>query len=199
MVDYLQRVAGYAATGHSREQKLLFFHGSGGNGKGAFLRTISKALGTYALAANLDFAQAARYHGHPTDISQLRDRRLVLLAELGQGDQIDEARIKALTGGDVLSGLGIGQDFESFEPTQTYILATNHLPAVRSQDDGTWRRFVVIRWEARLVENPSAADLAAGAIPLDKSFEDGLASGITASRAGVRRAPTIHLADRAPG
>jgi putative DNA primase/helicase len=75
----------------------------------------------------------------------------------------------------VLSGRGIAQDFSTFEPTQTYILATNHLPVVKSQDDGTWRRFVVVPWPVRLVENPTDADLAAGALPLQKDFEDGLA------------------------
>src|SRR5205814_6293572 len=118
----------------------LIFAGSGNNGKSVFLRTISRALGEYSLAANPDFLQARRYHGHPTDVDQLRHARLVVVAELAAGDALDEARVKILTGGDFLRARGIGKDFSGFEPTFTMILQTNVLPVVYSPDDGMWRR-----------------------------------------------------------
>ncbi|HXX70561.1 MAG TPA: hypothetical protein VEK07_25485, partial [Polyangiaceae bacterium] len=40
MVEYLQRLAGYALTGEIREHVLAFFFGKGANGKSTFLRTL---------------------------------------------------------------------------------------------------------------------------------------------------------------
>jgi putative DNA primase/helicase len=38
---YLQRITGYFLTGETYEQELFFFYGSGGNGKGVWVQTIS--------------------------------------------------------------------------------------------------------------------------------------------------------------
>ena len=42
LVGYLQRIIGYALTGDVSEQILLFFYGTGGNGKSTFLGVILK-------------------------------------------------------------------------------------------------------------------------------------------------------------
>jgi putative DNA primase/helicase len=46
--DFLQRLAGYALTGETREHKVFFFWGTGRNGKGSFLNTLTWLLGDYA-------------------------------------------------------------------------------------------------------------------------------------------------------
>jgi P4 family phage/plasmid primase-like protien len=130
MMRLLQRIAGYAATGSSIEQSLPIFSGSGNNGKGVYLRMISRALGDYALAAHPDFLHKKRYHGHPTDIAQLQGTRLVVVSELAAGEGLDEARLKVLTGGDILRGRQIAQDFSEFAPTFTVVLQTNNLPVI---------------------------------------------------------------------
>lgn len=38
----------------------------------------------------------------------------------------------------------------SFTPTHTLVLYTNHLPKVRASDEGTWRRLIVIPFEAKI-------------------------------------------------
>ncbi|MFY9939812.1 MAG: hypothetical protein WAK33_23210 [Silvibacterium sp.] len=43
---FLQSLAGYAATGHAREQKFYVFKGPGANGKGTFIGLLMDALGT---------------------------------------------------------------------------------------------------------------------------------------------------------
>jgi putative DNA primase/helicase len=145
MADFLKRVAGYSTVGSSIEQTLLFFTGRGSNGKGAFCRTVSRALGEYAVSVNADFLHKRRYMSHPTDIIQLQGSRLVVVStELAPGEGLDESRVKTLTGGDFLRGRGIAKDFEQFLPTFSIIAMTNHLPMCRSQDDGWWRRLAVV-------------------------------------------------------
>jgi hypothetical protein len=51
MRDYLQRLAGYAATGHAKEQKLFSFVGGGANGKGTLMGVVMSAVGDYAVKA----------------------------------------------------------------------------------------------------------------------------------------------------
>jgi putative DNA primase/helicase len=46
--SFLQRMAGYALTGSTREHALFFAHGTGGNGKGVFLNTLTAVMGGYA-------------------------------------------------------------------------------------------------------------------------------------------------------
>ena len=49
LVAFLQRVAGYALTGTVREHALFFFYGTGRNGKGVFLNTLTAVLADYAV------------------------------------------------------------------------------------------------------------------------------------------------------
>ena len=45
MVDYLQRIIGYALTGSMKEQCLFIFNGFGANGKSTFLESNSEGVG----------------------------------------------------------------------------------------------------------------------------------------------------------
>jgi putative DNA primase/helicase len=45
LIDYIQKVFGYALTGDTREHALFFFHGTGANGKSVLVSTIAGILG----------------------------------------------------------------------------------------------------------------------------------------------------------
>ena len=51
LVTFLQRFCGYALTGSTAEQVLLFVFGPGKNGKSVFVNTISRVLGEHATIA----------------------------------------------------------------------------------------------------------------------------------------------------
>ena len=50
LLDYVQRLAGYALTGHRGEHLLPILWGAGANGKSTFLGTLQAVLGEYALS-----------------------------------------------------------------------------------------------------------------------------------------------------
>ena len=54
LARFLQRVAGYAATGLTREHALFFLYGRGANGKGTFLNTLVRLLKDYATVTPMD-------------------------------------------------------------------------------------------------------------------------------------------------
>lgn len=64
---FLQRVAGYAATGTTTEHALFFFYGTGGNGKGVFLNTLTALLRDYATVAPMEVFTESAADRHPTD------------------------------------------------------------------------------------------------------------------------------------
>ena len=66
--------------------------------------TLAKILGDYAIAAPMEMFLASKWDRHPTEIAQLKGARLVIAQETQKGRHWDEAKIKALTSSDPLSG-----------------------------------------------------------------------------------------------
>lgn len=139
-VDFLQRVAGYAATGSTAEHALFFLYGTGGNGKGTFLNTLQAVLADYAVVAPMEVFTESRTDRHPTELAMLRGARLVLAQETEEGRAWAESRIKALTGGDPVTARYMRQDFFTFEPKFKLLIAGNHKPALRNVDEAIRRR-----------------------------------------------------------
>jgi putative DNA primase/helicase len=94
LIAFLQRMAGYALTGSTREHALFFAYGTGGNGKGVFLNTLTAILGTYAATASIETFTASQSDRHPTDLAMLRGARLVSAQETEQGRRWAESRTK---------------------------------------------------------------------------------------------------------
>ena len=67
-------------------------------------------------------------------------RRFVCAQESREGAQLDEALIKALTGGDLITARFLHREFFTFRPTWKIWLATNHRPEIRGSDVGIWSR-----------------------------------------------------------
>ena len=94
---YLQRVAGYCLTGHTKEHVLFFLYGTGANGKSVFVNTLAGIWGDYAITAPIDLFMASHNERHPTELAMLRGARLVTATETTEGRRWDESKIKLLT------------------------------------------------------------------------------------------------------
>lgn len=162
---FLRRVAGYSLTGVTTEHALFFAYGTGGNGKGVFLNTLTAILGGYASVASMDTFVASFGERHPTDLAMLRGARLVTAQETEEGRQWAEARIKALTGGDPITARFMRQDFFTFVPQFKLAIAGNHKPVLRNVDDAIRRRLHLIPFTVKIPperRNPNlTADLKA--------------------------------------
>lgn len=154
---FVQRFAGYSLTGSTREEKFLVLNGEGGTGKGTVTETLAYVLADYADTLSTDVllqSRNASSGNEPTpEIAKLPAVRLLLASETGQGRMLDEARVKALTGGDRVTCRRLRCDPFTFKPNFKLWLSTNHVPRVRGTDEGVWRRI-------RLV-------------PFDQQFKDG--------------------------
>jgi putative DNA primase/helicase len=142
--QFLQRVAGYALTGTTREHALFFLYGTGANGKSVFINTVSGILADYHRTAAIETFTAASVERHPTDIAGLRGSRLVTAVETEEGRRWAESRIKSLTGGDKIAARFMRQDYFEFSPQFKLVIAGNHKPGLRSVDEAIRRRFNLI-------------------------------------------------------
>lgn len=140
---FVQRLAGYSASGDTRYHVLPFLNGPGGNGKSVFLDVLRAVLGDYAASTPSSFLMAGQQQ-HETEIARLHGLRLVVASEVNQDARFDEAKMKLLTGGDALTARFMRQDHFTFEPTHHLWLMGNHLPAVKAGGDSFWRRLRLI-------------------------------------------------------
>jgi P4 family phage/plasmid primase-like protien len=144
LVDYLQRVAGYALTGSTREHALVFLYGTGANGKSTFLNTLRGVFGTYATVAPADTFMEARGERHPTELAGLQGARLVVAQEIDDGQRWATARMKSLTSGDPVAARYMRGDFFEYTPGFKIILAGNHRPGLRTVDEAIRRRMHLV-------------------------------------------------------
>lgn len=159
LMAFLQVACGYALTGLTREQKLFFWFGDGGNGKGVFTTIIREMMGEYATTAPMDMFIASYGEKHPTELTILHKRRLVVASETEEGRRWNESRIKTLTGEDEITARRMREDNWSFKPTHKLWFLGNHKPALHSVDQAARRRFKIIPFDQKPeVEDPDLLD-----------------------------------------
>lgn len=144
---FLQRMAGYCLTGSTQAHALFFGFGTGANGKGTFVNTLTAIMGAYAAVAQMETFTASTGERHPADVAMLRGARLVTAQETEEGRRWAESKIKALTGGDPITARFMRQDFFTFTPQFKLLLIGNHKPALRNVDEAIRRRFHLIPFE----------------------------------------------------
>jgi putative DNA primase/helicase len=149
---YVQRVLGMGITGDVSEQRLPIAHGAGANGKSTLLGVVHGVLGDYACQLAPDVLLLTQHLQHPTSLMPLRGARLAISVEVEEGRRLAEVLVKQLTGGEQVVARYMRQDFVSFDPTHTIVLACNHLPAVGGDDHAIWRRLAVVPFDVQVPE-----------------------------------------------
>lgn len=153
---FLQRFHGYALTGLTGEQCLVFNFGDGANWKSTFNVIVAKVMGDYATTINFESlsgdGQRSGSQASP-DIARLPGARLVQSSEPGRGVQFKESLIKSLTGGEpILTRHNFG-DFFEFTPSFKMVLAGNHKPSIGGVDHGIWRRIRFVLWPTQIADH----------------------------------------------
>jgi putative DNA primase/helicase len=151
---YLQRVAGYCATGLTTEQVFFLMHGKlGANGKSVWQNVLSRILGTYSQAMPVETLMASSVDGRiPNDVARMAGKRFLAAAETKAGKALDEQRLKQLTGGDTVAARYMRAEWFEFRMVGKMLLTSNHLPKI-SDDSATWRRIHLILWPTHIPEH----------------------------------------------
>lgn len=150
---YLETALGLALIGNQDEHLFFMLSGVGGSGKGTIISLAQRILGTgetgYAMSVEASFLMARRTEGHPEQYARLAGKRLVSASEASEHETFDAARVKNLTGGDLISGRFMNKNTFTFMPTWSLFLMTNYRPKVSDEDTGFWRRFREIPFRHR--------------------------------------------------
>jgi putative DNA primase/helicase len=147
VIPFIQRAVGYSLTADTREECLFLMHGTGRNGKGVFVKTVSAILGDYAGTADFSTFTPRRDEGPRDDVANMRGKRLISAQESREGGALAESLIKWLTGGDKVRARRLYENSYEFEPTHKLWLATNHKPIIRGTDSAIWSRIKLIPFE----------------------------------------------------
>ena len=157
--NYLQAIAGVATTG-KMEQAVYCNHGSGSNGKSAFINTIATVLGDspggYSSHAQIETFMAClnRSGDKPRpELVRLRAQRMIASSEVTTGGLLDESMIKAWTGGEQMTHRGLHVDASPWKPQGSIFFGTNAAPGIRDSSDGIWRRMRFIKWGEQIPES----------------------------------------------
>ena len=144
LIGFVQRALGYSLTGSVREQVLFLCYGTGSNGKSVFLDMLRNVLGDYAMNIPFTVLELQQRPSLTNDLASMAGRRLVTSSETNESTRLNEARIKALTGGDPITARFLYSESFTYEPVAKFWLAVNHLPRVRDDSYGFWRRVRVL-------------------------------------------------------
>lgn len=160
--DFVQNWYGYAMTGDTGEQQLVFQSGGGANGKSVLTGLVSHVFGDYSAA--LPFASLLRNDrqrgGEPSpDIARLTGVRLVVASEPDLGSKLGESQIKELTGGEPVAVRHLHRDMFEMTPEFKLTLSGNHRPEVRGQDEGIWRRLNLVPFAVTIPKEERDKDL----------------------------------------
>jgi putative DNA primase/helicase len=143
LVGFIQRFCGYALTGSTAEQVLVYGWGLGGNGKSVFLNTILGVLGDYARPADVATLVSTDLARHGADLAALHGVRLVGVAE--STGRWTAGRLKLITGGDAVPLPG----GDSFRPCCKVLAMGNAPPVLAHVDAAIGRRLCVVPFRHR--------------------------------------------------
>lgn len=150
LIDYVQRIVGQAAIGRVHEEHMIIAYGGGANGKSTFWNTVARVLGNYSGKISAEALTMNCKRNVKPEMAELKGKRLIIASELEEGTRLNTGMVKQLCSTDPIQAEKKYKDPFSFDPSHTLVLYTNHLPRVSANDDGTWRRLIVIPFNAKI-------------------------------------------------
>ncbi len=158
--EYFRQLVGYSFSGSTRERILPIIHGPRANGKSVFLNMLDRILGNYSDTAPRDAITKSRnnnrHQGAATPhLIPFVGKRFMSCSETEEGDRLNDAFLKSMTGNDPISArANYGEQF-TFLPTAKIFLVTNFRPSFDAEDAAMVERIRYIPFDTVFVENPS--------------------------------------------
>lgn len=158
MAEFLQIISGYMVTGEMDMRSIFIYLGKGSNGKSLYERLMWKALGEGALSKEGDKRILVKHNNkatHSEYLAALEDSRLVVVGETDEGEQLNEALIKKITGQDRINVERKGDKQKEICPNSKILCLTNRKLHFDAAQQSLIDRFIYVPFKARFVDNPN--------------------------------------------
>lgn len=150
LINYVQMICGLACIGKVFVEAMIIAYGEGGNGKSTFWNSIFRVLGLYSGKISADTLTVGCRRNIKPEMAEMNGRRLLIASESQEGARLNDSIVKQLCSTDEVFAEKKYKDPFYFTPCHTLVLYTNHLPRVSGNDDGIWRRLIVIPFTNKL-------------------------------------------------
>ena len=148
LVKFHQMSLGACLSGAVEAHWMLFWIGSGRNGKNTLGDLFEHTLGDYADTVKSSLLMSRKYEEHPTEIANLRGLRVACSSEVAKNAHWDEGRVNEITGNARLSARKMRGDFFSFDRTHKHLVYGNHRPQIRTDNQAIRSRIKMVPFDA---------------------------------------------------
>ena len=162
--DTFEFIMNYLAStldGADKESMFVIMVGRGANGKSFLMEMHKGVLGDhYGTKMKMNYLTdfSNKTGAADPDLMKLKDVSFAYYSECNQGEVVNLARIKELTGMETVTGRALFRDMINFRPRCHHLCIQNHDFEIRSNDHGTWRRIVYIPLKITFILNPAEYD-----------------------------------------
>jgi P4 family phage/plasmid primase-like protien len=153
LVNYHQRLWGYALTGHITDRSLHIPWGDGSNGKSTLMvilqLILKKFYCTLSESVLLKSDKKSSAGSATPELMCLMFARLAVLEETGQQETLNSKRVKSITGGDTITGRHLFGHQVEFNTQSKPIMPTNFKPIFNIDDPAMIARIKLIPFLAK--------------------------------------------------
>lgn len=154
--EYVLKLFSTFLHGAVKEQKFNIWTGVGSNSKSLCVNLFENSFGDYCckFPITLLTQKRAASNAATAELARAKGKRFACLQEPSEDEKLNIGLMKELSGGDKIMARALFSNPIEFAPQFKMLLLCNHLPAVPSDDGGTWRRIRVVEFTSRFVDNP---------------------------------------------
>lgn len=141
LMEYVNRLFSYCLTGDISEQEVYFFVGDGANGKSVLFELMNRIFEDYSRTASADLLiDKTMQTNCKSELALLKGVRLVFASELDTNQKLKMSMVKNMTGGNEIVACQKYKNEITYIPKFKVVVATNHMPHINEDDNGSWRR-----------------------------------------------------------
>lgn len=154
MRNYLLILLSTCLAGSISEESFYVLTGSGANGKSKLMELMKYTMGDLFKPMDIMVLVGKRTSSSSAtpELADKKGIRICPFDEPKATDEINTGFMKIFTGGDQIMARALFQEPIYFKPQFKPFLLCNHLPNIKADDDGTWRRLKVIPFLSKFIK-----------------------------------------------
>ncbi|SHJ77843.1 DNA primase family protein [Halodesulfovibrio aestuarii] len=161
LLEYFERVIGYAVTGLTSHKEIYIAIGpTANNGKSSLFNTIMKVLGGYSstISKSVLLQGNKKNDGADPALMALEGLRMAVASEPDSSETFDKEIIKQITGADEVSTRGLYESQVVLQLFCKLFVHANSVPRIKNADRALFERMRLIPFNARFTKNLKEVD-----------------------------------------